>query len=285
MVIFRLTKRNPKIICEKKAICGLARTMTHARPRLDPKGIASTLKALRKFHRCIEKHGVRKVLAIGTAAMRATIHTKQGHAFHRDAQRALGSRIKVISGVKEARLTAKGVMGGLPRVTGVCGDLGGGSLELAAITRRHIGHTATLALGSLTIRNETNHDPFEAEALMRTRLANLPWLGRHKDQTFYPIGGSWRAIARVMMKMRGQKIRAVHGYTIDARIARRLVAIMARQSPSHFLPMHKKIRHRAEIIPYVAAVLYEIIIRMAPARITFSGHGVREGLLLDYSRA
>jgi exopolyphosphatase/guanosine-5'-triphosphate,3'-diphosphate pyrophosphatase len=284
MVIFRFTKRGYKIACEKKAICGLARDMTHDRPRLDRKGIALTLKTLRKFRRCIVKQKVRKVLAIGTAAMRATVSKKQGRVFHRQAERALGSRIAVISGIKEARLTARGVMSGLPKVLGVCGDLGGGSLELAAINRGRVNHTATLPLGSLTIRNESKGDPLEAEALMRARLADLPWLGRHRDQVFYPIGGSWRAVARVMMKMRGQKIRRVHGYTIDAGIARRLVAGIARQNPARFRGMHKKIRHRAEIIPYAAAVLYEIIIRMHPAHITFSAHGVREGLFLAYSK-
>ena len=43
--------------------------------------------------------------------------------------------------------------------------------------------------------------------------------------------------------------------------------------------MHKKIRHRADVVPYAAAVLAEIIERMRPARITFSGRGVREGLI------
>jgi exopolyphosphatase/pppGpp-phosphohydrolase len=43
--------------------------------------------------------------------------------------------------------------------------------------------------------------------------------------------------------------------------------------------MHKKIRFRADVIPFAAGALAEIIIRMQPSRITFSGHGVREGLL------
>ncbi|HUY67773.1 MAG TPA: hypothetical protein VMV79_00545, partial [Alphaproteobacteria bacterium] len=282
LVIYRLGKRGHDIIEEKKAVCGLARGMGHDRPYLDAKGMAKTLKALRKFRRVIAQCQPRTVLAIGTAAMRAVERTKQGRAFHKKAERALGAKIAVISGIKEARLTAKGVMASLPRAKGICGDLGGGSLELAAIRRGRIGHTATLPLGSLTLIHETGGDALEAEAIMRARLGGLPWLGRHKGGTFYPIGGSWRAVARVMMSIRHRKPRSVHGYAISATAARKLAAFIAGQKPAAFRAMQKKVRQRADVVPFAAAVLVEIIARMRPARIVFSGHGVREGLVREY---
>jgi exopolyphosphatase/guanosine-5'-triphosphate,3'-diphosphate pyrophosphatase len=281
LAIYRVTTSGHEVIHEKKATCGLARGMTHRKPRLDRKGMRLTLKTLRKFNRILKKRKPQKVFAIGTAAMRAVIATRKGKAFRRSAEQALGHKIDVISGRKEARLTAYGVMGGLPRAAGVCGDLGGGSLELASIKSGRVRHTVTLPLGSLTLATESGHDPIRAEQIMLARLNQVKWLGRLKGKTFYPIGGSWRAVARVMIKKSGKSVKIVHGYTIKAGRARKYAEAMAETPPAKFRKMHKKIRHRAGVIPYAAAVLAEIIIRMRPARITFSGRGVREGVVRE----
>jgi exopolyphosphatase/guanosine-5'-triphosphate,3'-diphosphate pyrophosphatase len=283
LVIFRLTAKGHEIIREKKATCGLARRMTRDNPRLDRTGMILTLRALRKFNKLLAVHKPRKVLAIGTAAMRAVARTKKGKAFHRHAEQALGHKIKIVSGIMEARLTAYGVMSALPKAAGVCGDLGGGSLELASINRGRIGHTATLALGSLTLKSESGGSAAKAEKLMRSRLHVLPWLGRQHGKTFYPIGGSWRAVARVMMRKQGhRKLRRVQGYAIAASTAQKFAAAIAQQKSVGFRKMHKKIRQRADIIPFAAAVLCEIIAIMRPKRIVFSSHGVREGLMRRY---
>lgn len=279
LVIFAGTKKKHHIALEKKAICGLAKGMTHKRPRLDPKGMALTLKALQKFRTVIKEQKPQRVLAIGTAALRTVAHTKRGRKFHHAAERALGHKIAVISGKKEARLTAYGVIGSLPRAAGICGDLGGGSLELASISRNRVGHTTTLSLGSLTLISETRGNIRKAENLMHERLRHIDWLTKAKGKTFYPIGGSWRAVARVLMKKLGKPIRRVHGFTVRPEQAYKILSIMARQKSASFRKMHKKIRHRSDTIPIAAAVLYELILRMQPAHITFSGHGVREGVV------
>ena len=282
LVIYRLTGKKHELIHEKKAVCGLARGLHHAQPRLNRKGMVLSLKELRKFRRILRKRKMTKVLAIGTAAMRAVARTKKGRAFHQRAERALGHRIKIISGRKEAKLTALGMIPALPRTTGICGDLGGGSLELASISRGRVGHTVTLALGSLTLITESGGNPIKAEALMQARLNRVGWLGKAKGQTFFPIGGSWRAVARVMMRMQGRKIRPVHGYAINAVRAKKYAELIARKKPRVFRKMHKKIRHRANVIPFAAAALAELIARMRPARIVFSAHGVREGVVRAY---
>jgi len=282
LAIYRLIGTTHALVYEKKAVCGLARGLSHKRLRLDRKGMTLTLKALRKFRRITNKRKTHKVLAIGTAAMRTVAATRKGRAFHCRAERALGHKIAVISGRREARLTALGMMAALPKASGICGDLGGGSLELAMIKRGRVGHTVTLALGSLTLITESGGEALKAEALMHARLNLVPWLKKAKGKTFYPIGGSWRAVARVMMHMQGHKIRRIHGYRIGAGLAKKYAEIIARKKTSAFRKMHKKIRHRADVIPFAAAALAELIARMRPVRIVFSAHGVREGIVRVY---
>jgi len=267
-------------VYEKKTHCRLARNMTHDKPKLEKKNMDMTINTLHKFGRIIRKRKIKKIIAVGTAAMRAVIHTKQGRKFHKRAQNALGYKITVISGRLEARLTALGVMSEIPKATGICGDLGGGSLELASITRGKVGHTVTLALGSLTLINESKGNPIKAEMLMHARLNPAKWLSRHHGCVFYPIGGSWRAVGRIMRKMLHMPPRRIQGFTLRADIARRCARIIERQKSSAFKKMPRKIRQRADVIPYAAAVLVELIERIQPAKITFSAHGLREGLLM-----
>jgi len=281
LVIYRFTAKKDWPVYEKNATCGLAAGLKHASPRLSRKGMTRTLKTLRKFRRALLKRHPDRIYAIGTAAMRAVSHTRAGKQFHRRAEQALGCRIAVISGRKEARLTAYGVISSVPKAVGVCGDLGGGSLELATINRGHVGHTVTLALGSLTLVSESGGDPLTAERLMHKHLNHVAWLPHMKGGTFYPIGGSWRAVARVMMKKLGKPLQKVHGFTIRAAKAWRYAEDMAHQNPAAFRKMHKKISHRADVIPFAAAALAEIIMRMHPEWVTFSGHGVREGLVRE----
>lgn len=292
LAIYRLKKKkkrgckNPfEMVYQSRATCCLGRKLLHDKPQLDRKGMAKTLKALKKFRKAIQKRKLRRVMAIGTAAMRAVIHTQEGRAFHRRAQRALGHEIEIISGRKEARLTAYGVMSALPKVAGICGDLGGGSLELASISHGRVIHTTTMPLGSLTLINESGKDMWKAGVIMHEHLQHVPWLGRASGRTFYPIGGSWRAVARVMMRKMGRPIGRAHGFTISGNYARELATGIARQKPGAFKKMHKKVRQRADTIPVAAAILAELIDRMRPRKIVFSAHGVREGMLKDRVRA
>jgi exopolyphosphatase / guanosine-5'-triphosphate,3'-diphosphate pyrophosphatase len=282
LVIYRCANGKAEIIKDKKAICRLAFGMHHKHPELNLRGMKLTLQALKQFKSAIEKSGASKVLAIATAALRATAFTDQGRDFHRRAERALGHKIKIISGRKEARLTALGVISNLRDPAGLCGDLGGGSLELASVHRGRVGHTATVALGTLTLLSETHGDPLVTEKLVDQRIQKIAWLKRVKGETFYAIGGSWRAVGRIIMHELGMAPRTIHGFTIKAERAKSLAAAIARRNPADFHKMSKKISQRADIIPMAAATLTQLIASVKPHQIVFSGRGVREGLVKQY---
>ena len=70
------------------------------------------------------------LFAVATAAAR---EAKNGPDFIKQARNALGAKISVLSGKKEARLAAMGVLSAIPDADGIVGDLGGGSLELVDV--------------------------------------------------------------------------------------------------------------------------------------------------------
>ena len=65
--------------------------------------------------------------AIATAACR---DARNGRDFIAAAKRICGARIDVLSGRREAELSALGVISGIHQPDGIAGDLGGGCLEL-----------------------------------------------------------------------------------------------------------------------------------------------------------
>lgn len=279
MVVYKHSGKSFKSVMDQKATCRLASGMDYDHPRLNPVGMRRTLKAMQVFRATLAQEKITEVIAIGTAALRAVQGTRQGQNFHHRLQEALGHKISIISGREEARLTAYGLMGYLPKAIGICGDLGGGSLELASVKKGRIGHTTTLALGTLTLLNETGGDAAQTEAVVRNRIRKITWLKKAKNQTFYAIGGSWRGVGRVIMQKTGKNKGPVHGFKVRANVARVAAALIAEQKPSAFHLMHKKISRRADIIPVAAATLVELIDRIQPKQVIFSGHGVREGIV------
>ena len=279
MVIYDTSDAKPIVLHQTKTTCRLAEGLSREQPHLNPLGMEQTLKTLRAFRLLIQKHKVPEVMAVATAAMRAVAATKQGRHFHRKTEQALGSPITIISGRAEARLMAYGVMADQPKLNGICGDLGGGSLELAAVSKGQIHHTATLELGSLTLFSEAKGHTLVAAYLARDQIHSIPFLSQSHGKDLYIIGGSWRAIGRIFMKRLNLPMQQVHGFALDSHLARLHAIGIATKKPSAFRRMPKKISARADILPLAAIVLAELIDAMRPRKVIFSGHGLREGLL------
>ncbi|MGB1548464.1 MAG: hypothetical protein ACPHIA_08050, partial [Alphaproteobacteria bacterium] len=67
---------------------------------------------------------------VATAAVR---QAKNGPDFVAEIERQCDHKARILSGAEEARISALGVLAGLPDADGVMGDLGGSSLELVAL--------------------------------------------------------------------------------------------------------------------------------------------------------
>ena len=87
---------------------------------------------------------------LATAACR---DAKNGPDFIAKAERICRTRIDVLSGKREAQLTALGVVSGFHRPDGIVGDLGGGSLELVDVQGTRVKRGATLPLGGLALQD------------------------------------------------------------------------------------------------------------------------------------
>src|SRR4029079_2810591 len=117
LVIYEGLTRAPTPIFNEKVLAGLGRQV-QTTGLLAPEAIETALSALRRFRALCEILEGERIFAIATAACRAA---KNGDDFIAEAERVCGARIDVLSGKREAELTALGVISGIHKPDGLVG--------------------------------------------------------------------------------------------------------------------------------------------------------------------
>ncbi len=275
LVAYEGLTRSPTEIFNEKALCGLGREVQTTR-LLAADAVQHALATLKRFRALCETMGVRRTLAIATAACR---DAKNGPAFIKLAQRTIGADIDVLSGGQEAELTALGVISGVHRADGVVGDLGGGSLELVDVRGTRARHGVTRPLGGLALADISGKSVKKAEKFVKKSLSSLPVLRDCEDRNFYAVGGTWRSVARLHMWQTGYPLHVMHGYAIPADEALEFARLLHRVDVDTLSNIEIVNNARRPLLPYAALVL-EYILRVGkPRQVVFSALGVREGLL------
>ncbi len=277
LVVYEALDRAPTPLFQEKTMCGLGRYLNSTR-KLNAETVPEALASLARFRKLADICGVkeRDIHPFATAAVR---WAEDGPAFLLRAEEACGVSIKVIGNAEEAELAATGVMAGFVDPVGVIGDLGGGSVELVRLQGKVREHNISLPLGSLALADRTHGEKAEAILLIEEGLAPLGWLDEARGETFYAVGGTWRALAKLHMHQTGYPLTAIHGYRLDARKALQVTARYANSSPLSLKRVYGMSAGREETVPFGALLLNMIIRKMQPDEVVFSAFGVREGTI------
>ena len=278
LVIYASMARSLVTIFNEKALCGLGREV-QSTGLLAPDAVAKALTSLRRFRALCKVQKVGRVYAIATAACR---DASNGPDFIAKAERICGVKIEILSGPREAKLSALGVISGIHNPDGIVGDLGGGSLELIDVHGNRVRSGVTLPLGSLALQDSSHKSLKRAERIVKTDLDGVAQLKAGRGRTFYAVGGTWRALARIHIVQSGYPLRVMHGYSIPAADALDFAQRLRRLASANMLANIEVVADaRRPLLTYAALVL-EYIIRVArPKTIVFSTFGVREGLLYE----
>src|SRR3546814_7624986 len=107
-----------------------------------------------------------------------------------DLEARAGFPIRLLSGDEEARLSALGVVAGIPDADGLVGDLGGGSLELIDVRgggvqagggQDEVRRQTSLPLGPFRLMREGK--PEEMVEAIDRHLDTVPWMDEAKGRT------------------------------------------------------------------------------------------------------
>lgn len=245
---------------------------------LAQEAIETALLALRRFRALCDVLEVQRIWAIATAACR---DASNGEAFIAAAENICGVRIDILSGKREAQLTALGVVSGIHKPDGLVGDLGGGSLELVDVKGDRVRKGLTLPLGGLALQDVAGKSIKKAEAFVQDSLSDVDMLRLGRDRTFYAVGGTWRALARLHMWQTGYPFHVMHNYRIPAREALEFSRLVHRVDTETLSKIEVVNAARRPLLPYAALVLENLLRTIKPRDLVISVLGVREGLLYE----
>jgi exopolyphosphatase / guanosine-5'-triphosphate,3'-diphosphate pyrophosphatase len=264
----------------EKVMCGLGRGIAST-GSLNPEGVALALVNLRRFVAFARAIAVHHLAVLATAAVR---DASDGEAFAAEVERQCRVQVKIIDGAEEARLSAAGVLAGIPDADGIVADLGGGSVELVRVGpgTRSAGGTGqidegiSLPLGPLRLAEFSDRAKGLAEAVERA-LAGVSVLRAAAGRRLYLVGGAARAIARLHMEHSQYPLHIIHRYTISRREAEGFLDIIGRQSRKSLERITTISRRRLDVVPLAALVLRKLITLAGPQTVVFSALGLREG--------
>ena len=273
LVLYRLDGRAIWSVFNEKVLAGLGRDLART-GRLNAEAVEATIIALTRFRALIDASRPTQVFAAATAAVREAV---DGPVFRERVERETGFHLQVLSGEEEARYAALGVIAGAPDSTGLVGDLGGASLELVRLDGYGPGQGVTLPLGPFSL-DATR--PFDAAYVRATAARHIqPVESAFRSDTLHAVGGAWRNLALLHMRISNYPLSIVHQYEIGRREVLDAARFIGQQSKSSLERIDGISKRRLEALPHAALVLETLVERLNIQRVVLSAHGLREGLV------
>lgn len=275
LVLYRLDGRAIWTVFNEKVLAGLGRDLAST-GCLSPEGVATAMVALARFRVLIAASRPAIVFAAATAAVREAL---DGEDFRHRVELETGLSLRVLKGPEEARYAALGVLAGAPSSRGLVGDLGGGSLELTQLEGGAPVGGLTLPLGPFAVGEVGKFDASRVRAAVDRHVR--PLASRYNAETLNAVGGAWRNLALLHMRISGYPLEIVHQYEIGRRDALDAARFISQQSRASLERMEGISRRRVEALPHAAVVLETLIDQLDIKRVVISAYGLREGLLLE----
>lgn len=281
LVVFHGPARVPLPIFNEKVQCGLGIGLDDTQ-LLNPKGVQSAYQTLNRFMGLVKIMNVAHLSLLATAAVR---EAKDAKGFLNQIKQRFGVDVQVLSGEEEAKLAAYGVLSGLPNCDGLIGDMGGASFDLIALDKGKFSKHATTPLGHLRLMNTPHYAPLPMAQHIANHLKPLDWLKHMKGRPFYGVGGSLRAVARLILHHTNHPLHIIDNFTVPFEEAVPLFETLGKLPLQALATTPDISKKRIETLPATICLLQKILTIVEPSALIFSGYSMREGqffLSLDH---
>lgn len=251
---------------------------------------ASALQTLTKFRRLADSHKVDEIVATATSAVR---EAENGGDFIAEVARQTGIRIRVITGVEEARLIHQAAvygvhMGGRPAVVI---DIGGGSTEVTLGTASHLTHARSFKLGVIRLTERfVRSDPMtprdERRMLKHITQEIGSYLSGIAGRRFERVIGTSGTILSLgslaLSENGGLRPEALRNRHVPAKAIHRVRKRLSELDLDARLHLPGLDPRRADIAVAGAILLDTILRKVGADELTLCDFSLREGLVLDY---
>ncbi len=275
LVLYHIEGRAIWTVFNEKVLAGLGRDLTRS-GTLSPAGVETALTALRRFAALLSASRPDSLIAVATAAVR---DADDGFSFRQRVRRETELELRILSGPEEARFAALGVLSGAPDSEGIVADLGGASLELTRLASGAPGEGVSLPLGPFSMASGARGDVAGHRRTIDAHLA--PLAAAYRAHSLNLVGGAWRNLALLHMKMTAYPLGVVHQYRMSRRDSLDVARFIARQSRTSLERIEGVSKRRVETLPHAALLLESLVEILDLGEVVISAYGVREGLLYE----
>ena len=241
-------------------------------------------RAVESLNKCkilCEKHGVTKINAVATSAMRDASNSENIKAL---LEKALGNEIYVIHGEEEAKLSFLGTVEDDSHSVVI--DIGGGSTEIVFGKGSEIMFRKSLQIGAVRLSEK-----FFSSLPPTTQEINLcvEFIAEHLKSVdfnaegfkFYAVAGTPTTLSAISQGLSDFSYDKIHGSMLSANEIERVTDMLEHSSHDRIVNEFRVDPRRADIILAGALILKQFAIKYAVDEIIVSAHGLRYGALKE----
>jgi exopolyphosphatase / guanosine-5'-triphosphate,3'-diphosphate pyrophosphatase len=237
-----------------------------ARRALEPAAVERTLEVLRGYRRAMDEHGVERVRASGTSAVRDATN---GDGFLDAAAEVLGAPVELLSGDEEGRLAFAGATADLDPADGpfLVVDIGGGSTEFIVGTTEPEG-LVSVDVGCVRLTERFLHsDPPKAEELsaaISVTLAHLEDVARElpaarEARRMVGLAGTVTTVAAVELGLPAYDRERTHHFRLTRAAAEEVFRTLATEARADRIHNPGLEEARADVIVGGCCVLVAVL--------------------------
>ena len=245
-----------------------------------------TLAALMEFGEQIGLHGVKRIKAVATSAVRDAAN---GNSFCRTVHQKTGIKLEVIDGHTEGILTLRGVLSSLDTASEnlLVFDVGGGSTEYTLACERKALFSQSLPLGVVrltegkaTISAKTDKIARELDTL-KEELEKRGLLSLVQGANVVGTAGTATTLAAISMEMVDYDYRRVNNYRISREEIAAIFDRLLPLTPEERLRIKGMEKGREDLIIAGTLITLKTLELFGRPFLTVSDFGLLEGLLLS----
>ena len=240
-----------------------------------PTALARVRNVLADYRRVLEASGAQRTLAVGTSAVR---DAENGEAFLGEVEWSYGFDTRLLSGDEEARMTFRGVAGGLELVPGTLViDVGGGSTELVLADWHRSLDLGCVRLTERFLRSDppTSGELDACRAHIRALLPAEPRPARAVG-----VAGTVTTLATLSLELDEEDPAALHGHTMSSGWIEAEAERLGALPVSELREIRGLHPERAPVIVAGALVLAETLRHFGLAELEVSEHDLMHGAAL-----
>ena len=160
---------------------------------------------------------------------------------------------------------------------GIVADLGGGSLELALLKDGSVSRATSLPLGIVRLTAQMEGDMTLMRKEIDKQVDSVGWFKQSRSLNLVPLGGAFRAFARLNIAENRHPLSIIHGYTAAPSVIQNRIDVLARMSARSLSTLSGIAARRRESLPLTSMILGKLMERAAPSAVAFAavGRGAR----------